>query len=212
VLRIDHVMGVQRLWWIPDGASARDGVYVRYPREELLAVIAAEAHRAGTTIVGEDLGTVPEEVIDALAAWDVLGLFEEQFHLYHHELDVIPARSVAGLRTHDMPAFAAAFSGDATGGVYEYRRLVEEAVGHPVGDSAGAVLDAALERLAASDAYLVIADLDDLVGETLPHNVPGQVLETTWRRRLRQPTSEVLADRDVRRRLAILSPRRGRRQ
>ncbi len=84
-----------------------------------------------------------------------------------------------------MPAFAAAFNGDATGGVYDYRRLVSDAVGHPVGDHASDVLDAALERLAASDGYLVIADLDDLLGETAPHNVPGQVLPSTWRRRLR---------------------------
>ena len=66
ILRVDHVMGVQRLWWIPDGASARDGAYVRYPREELLAVVAAEAAATSTTIIGEDLGTVPDEVTDAL--------------------------------------------------------------------------------------------------------------------------------------------------
>ena len=111
-----------------------------------------------------------------------------------------------------MPAFAAAFSGDATGEVYEYRRLLEDAVGHPLGADAAEVLDGALERLAASDASLVIADLDDLVGETAPHNVPGQVLESTWRRRLRRPTSGMLADGDVRRRLKLLStrPRPGR--
>ena len=59
VLRIDHVMGVQRLWWVPAGAGPQDGTYVRYPRDELLAVIAAEAAATNTTIVGEDLGTVP---------------------------------------------------------------------------------------------------------------------------------------------------------
>ena len=202
-------MGVQRLWWIPDGCGATDGVYVRYPREELLAVIAAEAARSSTTIIGENLGTVPEEVTEALVRWDVVGMFEEQFNLYHRTaLPPVPANSVAGIRTHDMPAFAAAFNGDATGGVYDYRRLVAAAVGHPVGDGAAAVLDAALERLAGSDAYLVVADLDDLVGETAPHNVPGKILPSTWRRRLRQPTSEVLGDADVRRRLSILGNRK----
>jgi 4-alpha-glucanotransferase len=207
MLRIDHVMGVHRLWWIPDGASARDGVYVRYPREELLAVIAAQAAMTESTIVGEDLGTVPDEVRAAMQRWDMLGLHEEQFNLYHHELKPIPARAVAGIRTHDMPAFAAAFSGDATGSVYRYRRLLEAELGHPVGDSASDVLDAALERLARSDAFLVVADLDDLIGETAPHNVPGQVLETTWRRRLRAPTSEVLASHELRRRLKVLASR-----
>ena len=74
------------------------------------------------------------------------------------------------------------------------------------------MLDAVLERLAGSDAYLVLADVDDLVGEVAPHNVPGVVLESTWRRRLRRPTSGMLADGDVRRRLKLLStrPRPGR--
>jgi 4-alpha-glucanotransferase len=207
LLRIDHVMGVHRLWWIPDGAGARDGVYVRYPREELLAVIAAEAAATTTTIVGEDLGTVPDDVTEAMERWKMLGMFEEQFLLYDHtdgELDPVPARSVAGIRTHDMPAFAAAFAGDATGGVYHYQRRLEGALGRGIGERAADVLDGALERLAASDAYLVVADLDDLLGETAPHNVPGQVLETTWRRRLRRPTSDVLADDDVRRRLKLI--------
>ncbi|HEU4840138.1 MAG TPA: 4-alpha-glucanotransferase, partial [Ilumatobacteraceae bacterium] len=208
VLRIDHVMGVHRLWWVPEGMGATEGAYVRYPREELLAVIAAEATRAATTIVGENLGTVPDELSTALEQWDVVGLYEEQFSLYHRaRLPDIPARSVAGMRTHDMPAFAAAFSGDATGEVHEYRRLLAEAVGHPVGDDAADVFDAALERLAASDAYLVVADLDDLLGETAPHNVPGKVLPSTWRRRLPRPLSEVLGDREVRRRVKLLANR-----
>jgi 4-alpha-glucanotransferase len=208
VLRIDHVMGVHRLWWIPEGMGATEGAYVRYPREELLAVIAAEAARTSTTIVGENLGTVPDEVTEALARWDVLGMYEEQFSLYHpHQLPMIPARTVAGIRTHDMPAVAAAFEGDATGDVEDYRRLLAAAVGHPVGDGPGDVLDAALERLAASDAYAVVVDVDDLLGETAPHNVPGRVLPATWCRRLPRPASTVLADLGVRRRAKLLSTR-----
>lgn len=208
VLRIDHVMGVHRLWWVPEGMGATEGAYVRYPREELLAVIAATATRTSTTIVGENLGTVPDELSAALDRWDMVGLYEEQFSLYHpHRLPPIPTRSVAGMRTHDMPAFAAAFSGDATGDVYDYRQLLAAAVDHPVGDGAGDVLDAAMERLATSDAYLVVADLDDLLGETAPHNVPGKVLPSTWRRRLPRPTSTVVGDPDVRRRIKLLANR-----
>jgi 4-alpha-glucanotransferase len=207
VLRIDHVMGVHRLWWVPEGMGATEGAYVRYPREELLAVIAAEATRSSTMIVGENLGTVPDELSAALDRWDVVGLYEEQFSLYHPErLPKIPARSVAGMRTHDMPAFVAAFDDDATG-VQEYRRLLAADVGHPVGDDAGDVLDAAMERLAASDADVVVADLDDLLGESAPHNVPGRVLESTWRRRLPRPASAVLGDDEVRRRIKLLASR-----
>jgi 4-alpha-glucanotransferase len=201
-------MGVHRLWWVPEGMGATEGAYVRYPREELLAVIAAAATRSSTTIVGENLGTVPDELSAALVRWDVVGLYEEQFSLYHPErLPAIPARSVAGMRTHDMPAFAAAFSDGATGDVDDYRRLLAADVGHPVGESSGDVLDAALERLAASDADVVVADLDDLLGETAPHNVPGRVLESTWRRRLPRPASAVLGDTDVRRRIKLLASR-----
>lgn len=208
VLRIDHVMGAHRLWWVPEGMGATEGAYVRYPREELLAVIAAEAAVCGTTIVGENLGTVPDEVSEALARWDVVGMFEEQFNMYSpHWLPPVPARSMAGIRTHDMPAFAAAFHGDAAGGVEAYRRLLGDALGRPIGGSVGDVLDGALERLASSDAYLVVADLDDFIAETRPHNVPGMVLPGTWCRRLPRPQSVVLADPDVQRRATLLSTR-----
>ncbi|MGB3736857.1 MAG: 4-alpha-glucanotransferase, partial [Ilumatobacter sp.] len=69
MLRIDHVMAVHRLWWVPTGQSADRGVYVTYPHQELLAVIAASAAAAGLTVVGENLGTVPPEVDRALTDW-----------------------------------------------------------------------------------------------------------------------------------------------
>ena len=204
VLRIDHVMGVHRLWWIPDGHAATDGAYVRYRRDEILAVVAAAAARSTTTIVGEDLGTVPDEVHEALERWDVIGLYEEQFHLDRRPLPRPDRARVAGLRTHDMPAFAAVVA-TASDGLAGYRDAVAEELGHPVdGDT---LADAALERLAATDAVLVLADLDDLLGETTPHNVPGRVLPTNWRRRLPAPTSEVLADPTVTRRLTLLAGR-----
>jgi 4-alpha-glucanotransferase len=207
VLRIDHVMGVQRLWWIPEGASAADGAYVRYPREELLAIIAAEAHRSATTIVGEDLGTVSDEVREALTRWDVIGMYEELFHLHAGALPPPPRRSVAGLRTHDMPAFAAAVADVGIDALDGYREQLAGELGHPVAATADGLLDGALERLAGSEADVVLADLDDLTGETAPHNVPGLVLDTSWRRRLPEPTSDVLARPAVRERLGLLAAR-----
>ena len=208
VLRIDHVMGVHRLWWIPAGAEPEEGTYVRYPREELLAVIAAEAAATATTVVGEDLGTVPPEIRAALATWDALGLYEEQFHLAVDGLAgaglaPIPVRSVAGVRTHDMPAFAAAV---AAQDLASYRNRLAETVGHPVAADVAGLFDAVLERLAASGAYLVVADLDDLMGGVEPHNTPGRIGPTTWRRRSRAPISDMLCG-DVRRRARLLSAR-----
>lgn len=72
-LRIDHVAGLWRLWWIPPGDRPDRGTYVHYDAEAMLAVLALEAHRAGATVVGEDLGTVEPEVTQALADNEMLG-------------------------------------------------------------------------------------------------------------------------------------------
>lgn len=202
VVRIDHVMAVHRLWWIPPGEPSSRGVYVRYPADELLAVIAAGAAVHGTVVVGENLGTVPSEVDEAMARWEMLGMYEEGFHLDDGTLPVVPARSVAGIRTHDMPAFATAIG-------------AVEAPAHraamPPGrrwDDPGDAVELVLERLAASDAALVVADLDDLTGGTEPHNEPGRPGPSTWRRRLAAPFDKVLAGGDVERRLGMITTRR----
>ena len=193
MLRIDHVMAIHRLWWIPDGASADRGVYVRYPHDEMLAVIAASAAAAGVAVVGENLGTVPPSVDAALEKWRMLGMYEEQFAMEDDALATIPARSAAGVRTHDMAAFAEFVdSTDLTA----YARLLD------VGDEP--LLDAVLRRLSSSDAAIVVADLDDLLDERRPHNIPGRVVADIWRRRLDAPLSTTMADERVIRRLRLL--------
>ena len=207
ILRIDHAMAVHRLWWVPDGFSATQGVYVRYPRDEILAVIAASAAAAGVTIVGEDLGTVPTEVSEAFDRWGVLGMYEEQFHLDDDPLPHIPARTVAGIRTHDMEPIAELV---ATADTADYRRRLGEAHACHIDDRWDDVVEQMLIRLTWSDAYQVTADLDDLIGERRPHNLPGRVEPGLWSRRLDHPTSETLTDPDVRRRLALLARRHDR--
>ena len=204
MLRIDHVLGVHRLWWIPEGMSSRDGVYVRYPRHALVSVIAAEAALTSTTIVGEDLGTVPQEIMGTMTEWSMLGLYAERLFVKESELPEVPADTVACIRTHDMEPFAALYEdGDLVG----YHDALERAVGHPVADTPADMLAVTLERLASSDAYVAVADLDDLIGETTPHNVPGKMLPTIWRRRLARPTSETLADPRVQASLSTLTKR-----
>jgi hypothetical protein len=106
ILRIDHAMAVESAV-VGAGRILRDPGRLRhYPREEILAVIAASAAAAGVTIVGEDLGTVPHEVSEAFDRWDASGMYEEQFHLDDEPLAHIPARTVAGIRTHDMEPIA----------------------------------------------------------------------------------------------------------
>lgn len=124
ILRLDHVLGLQRLYWVPADASPADGVYVRQPLEELLAVLAVEAHRAGAAAVGEDLGTVDPEVREAMARHGVAGMHIAQFAVsgtaapggsatggpvtggpVTGEVTWPTAGQLSSVNTHDMPTF-----------------------------------------------------------------------------------------------------------
>ena len=107
-------MGFHRLYWVPDGMPASDGVYVRYPADELFAVLAVEASRRGARIVGEDLGTVPDEVRDALDRYGILGMYVSQFQLpdgARHRLPLPNRHQVASLDTHDTPTVRGVVAG-----------------------------------------------------------------------------------------------------
>jgi glycogen operon protein len=113
-LRIDHVMGLTRLFWIPDGAAAADGAYVRYPLEMLLGVLTAESVRARCLVVGEDLGTVPECLRERLAAADVLSYrvlwFEREGSSFVAPARY-PAKAAVAVSTHDLPTIAGWWNG-----------------------------------------------------------------------------------------------------
>jgi 4-alpha-glucanotransferase len=108
-LRIDHVMGLFRLYWIPEGCDAAGGAFVRYRGDELLAIAAIESQRVGAFVVGEDLGTVEEEVRTSLAGHGVLSYrllwFEDEPPAKYPEL------SMAAVTTHDLPTVAGLWSG-----------------------------------------------------------------------------------------------------
>jgi 4-alpha-glucanotransferase len=113
VLRIDHMMGLHRLYWIPHGVGAQDGVYVSYRAEELYAVFLLEAHRHGTVLVGEDLGTVPEEVPPMMARHNIHRMYVLQYQAQPRQdaLSPIFPGAVASINTHDMPTFAGFWQG-----------------------------------------------------------------------------------------------------
>ena len=114
ILRIDHVMGLQRLFWIPDGAEPRDGVYVKMPFEEQLAVLAIEAQRHQADIIGEDLGTVDDEVREGMRRSGIRRSYVAQFSIRdagEPVLEAPPAGCVAAFSTHDLPTFAGWWSG-----------------------------------------------------------------------------------------------------
>jgi 4-alpha-glucanotransferase len=187
-VRIDHILGLARLYWIPSGAAATAGVYVRYPDEELRAIIAIEADRADVTVVGEDLGTVSPGIRRAMDQDGILHSFELRFEATPANPFPQPRTpAAASVGSHDLPRFATYWRDPA-------QRAVVDAVG--IEDPAPA-LEACLDSLAGGPASVVVVDLADLEGETAPDNRPGTGPEAgNWRQRLPR-TIEQLANDDA---------------
>ncbi len=127
MLRIDHVMQLHRLYWIPHGTPKDRGTYVRYRADELYAILNLESHRSQAALVGENLGTVPPEVNDSMARHDLKRMYVAQYEIASEEpsskasgqgaaaLREVPDRALACLNTHDMPTFAAWWRGTDIG-------------------------------------------------------------------------------------------------
>jgi 4-alpha-glucanotransferase len=107
-LRIDHILGIFRQWWVPRGSAADGGAYVRYPADELLAVLAIESERAGAIVIGEDLGTVEAGVRRTLRA---RGILSTRLAYFQPRLDAIPYLAQASITTHDLPTVAGVWGG-----------------------------------------------------------------------------------------------------
>jgi 4-alpha-glucanotransferase len=207
LLRLDHVMGLHRLYCVPSGMPATSGVYVRFRPDEWYAMLSLEAHRAGAVIIGEDLGTVPAYVRRAMRSHRLLGMFVVELEARpdrRQPLPEPPRSAVAAVATHDMPPFARFWADGDTrvktaiaGFLLERGFLATRERGDP-----RAVLDACLAFLAASDAPVVIATLEDLWLEDRPQNVPGTGSERpNWRVRMRHTVEELRDLEDVRRTL-----------
>ncbi|MBF7083820.1 4-alpha-glucanotransferase [Desulfallas sp. Bu1-1] len=188
VLRLDHVMGLHRLFWIPRGLPARDGVYVKYRAEEFYALLALESHRHRTLLVGEDLGVVPGYIRTAMDRHRVYRMYILPFEISEvpgRGINPVPARALTAMNTHDMPPFAAYWPRENPARRLALSRFLRRGgwLGAPAGKTR-AVLEACLEFLAAGRARLLLVNLEDLWLETEPQNIPGTTGEyPNWRRK-----------------------------
>lgn len=202
-LRIDHVMGLFRQFWVPEGRPGSEGAYVRFPSEDLLGILALESTRANALVVGEDLGTVPPDVPPALERWQILSsrvlYFEREGDGGFKPAASYERRSLATATTHDMPTIAGHWKGrdielrEKVGMLTSpeerekaenqrrherwmlVQRLIAEGLlpNYSEPPNELELRRAVHEFLCRTPAALVGLSLDDLVGEVEPVNVPG---------------------------------------
>lgn len=223
VIRLDHVMNLHRLYWVPLGLPADQGAYVRYPSEELYAVLMLESHKQQCVIVGEDLGTVPPEVRENMQGHGILRMYVGQFEVnpwdqprLHEPSDFM----AASINTHDTPTFSG-FSksldiyervnlgilregevqGEREGRESVLRCLAEElglqfpGEGEAWESCLPEVLKRWLLRLAESPARYLIVNLEDLWLEDSPQNVPGTTTQKpNWKQKMKNSFENISQD------------------
>jgi 4-alpha-glucanotransferase len=231
-LRIDHVAGLWRLWWVPPGASPDQGTYVHYDATVMLAALALEAHRAGAVVVGEDLGTVEPEVTEALAAQRMLGCAVLWFARDEHApgAPLLAPRywrdyAAASISTHDLPTAVGFLRGEHVRMRAELGQLGDEATEWAQartdraklvdllrteglledGETEDDIVVAMHALLARTPCRLLLASPYDVVGEVRQPNLPGTVDEyPNWRLPLPMTLEELQRDPRVRRVIEVL--------
>ncbi|GIE79623.1 4-alpha-glucanotransferase [Actinoplanes philippinensis] len=232
-LRVDHVAGLWRLWWVPAGLGPANGTYVHYDPEAMLGILALEAYRAGAVVIGEDLGTVMPVVTEGLQRTNMLGSavlwFTRDDEGGYRPSAGYPRNALASVSTHDLPTAAGFLAGEQVevraalgqlaGPVEEEReswrtdralllaRLREEGL---LGADPGTedVVVAMHEFLARTPCRMVTASLHDVLLERRQPNLPGTFDEyPNWRIPLGRDLTEVVADPLLRKVAGILGGR-----
>lgn len=216
-LRIDHIMSLARLYWIPHGMGLHEGTYVSYPAEEQLAVVTLESYRHQCEVVGENLGTVPDEINHALQRHRIWGMYLAQFQATGTEGATRPgADDVALIGSHDTPTFAGWLRGAdiedrVAHGLLDPAQLsatVEQreqaivrlaALLDPTSTDASALLHALLRWLGRSQAAAVLPWIEDLWLEVQGVNLPGTPasVRPNWQRPMGRLLEDVMADDEV---------------
>jgi len=201
-IRIDHVMGLFRLYWIPFGSEPAAGAYVRYRDDEMLDILALEAQRAGAVVVGEDLGTVEDHVRAALYERDVLS-----YRVWWFEGERTPAwpeKALGAVTTHDLPTVAGVLDGsdleaqkslgmnpnEQSAQGIRWRLL--DWTGSHEGDDPAEVIGRAYSDLAEAPCVLLTVSLEDALAVSDRPNMPGTLDEwPNWKRALPVPLEQL---------------------
>lgn len=217
-VRIDHVLGLMRLFVVPHGLSAGDGVYLRLPFEAMLTVVVDESLRWQCITIGEDLGTVPENFRATLSAWGVWSylvmLFERNADGSFRPPSDYPEKAIATLNTHDLPSFAGWMSGHDLqmkrgigldpGETDEERERARVALRAAAGEQAR--FEDIVAFLAATPTRLVSVSIEDVLDVSEQINVPGTVDQhPNWRQRWPLTVEELAGDQRLRRIAATLA-------
>lgn len=232
-LRVDHVAGLWRLWWVPPGASADQGTYVRYDAQAMVGVLVEEARAAGAVVVGEDLGTVLPIVTEGLRDRDILGSSVLWFTRDDDGEFIPPARwperALASVSTHDLPTALGFLTGEHVlaraeagvlgrpvkeewaGALADRQKLLEllDAEGLTTPESSDEDIVVALhELLARTPSRMVLASPYDVLEETRQPNLPGTVAQyPNWRIPLPTTLEQLMVDERVGRVIEILRSR-----
>ncbi len=236
-VRVDHAMGLNRLWVVPQGGTAGDGAYLSFPEADLLRLIRLEAHRRGAVVMGEDLGTVPEGFGERIAAAGIAGMrvlwFERDDAGAFKPPSGWTRRAAAMTSTHDLPTVAGWWAGHDLDWRARLDLMRDEAKeraardadrarlwsalcdsgaasgAEPAREDGAALADAACRQVGGSGCELVMLPVEDALALPEQPNLPGTLDEhPNWRRRLPGEAGTLLDAPDVRDRLRALAEAR----
>jgi 4-alpha-glucanotransferase len=213
-IRLDHVLGLKRLYLVPHGFAADNGVYVQMPFEALLAATAQESMKHRCVVIGEDLGTVPEGFREQMADWGIWSyqvmMFERDDHGRFRGIDHYASNALVTFNTHDLSTYAGwrSFSdlalkrslgldpGESDDARWHALTMLSDVLRHYAIDRHD--LYAVASFLARTKSRLLAISLEDLLGVIDQPNIPGTVNEhPNWRRRLPLALNEIASAIDV---------------
>jgi len=199
ILRMDHVMGLYRVYCVPKGFTGHDGIYLRFPPEDLFAIAMLEAYQAKADVIGENLGTVPEAVGEILTRRNLNGMWVLQMETWRKPQEVfnpVPPNALASFNTHDMPMWAQYCKGDDLLLVRDLKILNPDSYAEFLKNrkktiaeweqyfGKDAMTTKLHESLAKTGAKYFVVTLEDLWSEEEPQNIPGTWKEyPNWRRK-----------------------------